>query len=325
MAGSRLTQSGLLIGSPEYMAPEQITGASVDPVPISTRWASCMYEMFSGTKPFVADTPVKVLFQHLEGEAEPARTAREGPAPGLEELVRRAMARDPDGRPARRRGVARPDRRGARPAPEGRVAAMARIDAFLKLAREQGCSDIHFTVGRPPLVRLDGELAPLKYRDLTRGEWSSLLTEILEPSLADQLDRDGSVDLPYAANGLGRFRLQRVPPAPRARRDLPPACPTACRRPPISACRACVSAPGTLPSGLVLVTGGPGTGKTTTLAALIDEINENRNSTSSRSRIRSSSCTSARSRWSSSARWAGTCASSTKACARPAPGSRRAS
>ena len=38
---------------------------------------------------------------------------------------------------------------------------MARIDTFLQLAREQGCSDIHFTVGLPPLVRLDGELTPL--------------------------------------------------------------------------------------------------------------------------------------------------------------------
>ena len=41
---------------------------------------------------------------------------------------------------------------------------MSRIDAFLQLGHEQGCSDIHLTVGLPPLVRLDGELVPLKYR-----------------------------------------------------------------------------------------------------------------------------------------------------------------
>ena len=44
---------------------------------------------------------------------------------------------------------------------------MARIDAFLKIGREQGCSDLHFTVGLPPLLRQDGDLVPLKYRELT--------------------------------------------------------------------------------------------------------------------------------------------------------------
>ena len=44
---------------------------------------------------------------------------------------------------------------------------MHRIDAFLELAREQGCSDIHFAVGQPPLVRLDGQLVPLKIERAT--------------------------------------------------------------------------------------------------------------------------------------------------------------
>ena len=56
---------------------------------------------------------------------------------------------------------------------------MARIDAFLQLGREQGCSDIHFTVGLPPLVRMDGDLTPLRYRELGGEEIWSLLLEIL--------------------------------------------------------------------------------------------------------------------------------------------------
>ena len=52
---------------------------------------------------------------------------------------------------------------------------MPRIDAFLQLGREQGCSDIHLAVGLPPLVRLDGELIPLKYRELTAEEGEALV------------------------------------------------------------------------------------------------------------------------------------------------------
>jgi serine/threonine-protein kinase len=99
VVGSRLTQSGILIGSPEYMAPEQITGAIVDHRADLYSLGIVMYEMFSGTKPFVAETPVKVLFQHLEGEAEPIGQLVKDLPPGLETIVSRAMARDPHQRP----------------------------------------------------------------------------------------------------------------------------------------------------------------------------------------------------------------------------------
>jgi twitching motility protein PilT len=84
---------------------------------------------------------------------------------------------------------------------------MARIDAFLKLGREQGCSDIHFTVGLPPLVRLDGELTPLKYRELTREEITGIVTEILEPHHRARMEELGAVDLSYASPEAGRFRI----------------------------------------------------------------------------------------------------------------------
>jgi twitching motility protein PilT len=152
---------------------------------------------------------------------------------------------------------------------------MSRIDAFLKLGREQDCSDIHITVGAPPLVRLDGELIPLKYRDLSPEETESLLEEILDDRQLEELSKRGAVDLAYRAEDVGRFRINvskqlrglcavcRVVPdtVPKLERlGLPPFLPTL----------ADVS------TGLILVTGTAGTGKSTTLAALVNEINTKR-------------------------------------------------
>lgn len=98
-SGAGLTKSGILIGTPEYMAPEQITGESVDHRADLYSVGILMYEMFSGGKPFMADTPVKVLFQHLEGEVEPLRSRVKDLPSGVEDLVNHAMARDPNQRP----------------------------------------------------------------------------------------------------------------------------------------------------------------------------------------------------------------------------------
>jgi twitching motility protein PilT len=153
---------------------------------------------------------------------------------------------------------------------------MARLDAFLQLGREQGCSDIHLTVGRPPLVRLDGELTELQYRSLSAGETEELLLEVLDAAGAEELNRNGSVDLSYAASDGGRFRLNIY----RQRLGLAAICrvePDQVPRPLDLALPPVLSELANLETGLVLVTGGPGTGKTTTLAALIGEINRNRN------------------------------------------------
>src|SRR5262245_20397327 len=153
---------------------------------------------------------------------------------------------------------------------------MARIDSFLQLGREQGCSDIHFSVGLPPLVRLDGELAPLKYRELTEEETEGLLTEVLDPWSLEELETNGSTDFSYSAPHLGRFRLNVY----RQRRGLAAICRIIADHvprlselglPPV------VSQLTSIGSGMILVTGGPGTGKTTTLAGLINEVNEHRN------------------------------------------------
>ncbi len=153
---------------------------------------------------------------------------------------------------------------------------MPRINAFLQLGREQGCSDIHFTVGLPPLVRLDGELTPLKYRKLSREEVQSIISEILDETHLRQLKEYGAVDFSYASPELGRFRINafhqhlgmgavcRVIPeeVPELEKlGLP----------------SVVSSFTNLKSGLVLVTGASGTGKSTTLAAMVEAINRTRN------------------------------------------------
>ena len=152
---------------------------------------------------------------------------------------------------------------------------MPRIDAFLQLAREQGCSDVHFTVGLPPLARLDGDLVPLKYRELTNDETRSLVDEIMDAEQRDTFDVHGSVDLSYASETLGRFRINVC----RHVRGIA----AICRVVPMRAPRlASLGLPKVvtrftrLNSGLVLVTGSAGTGKSTTLAAMIEEINRER-------------------------------------------------
>ncbi len=98
-ADARLTKSGLLIGTPEYMAPEQIAGDQVDARADIYSLGIMLYEMLSGMKPYTDETPVKVLFRHLEGDATPlAEVAPTLPA-GLALLVSRAMARDVADRP----------------------------------------------------------------------------------------------------------------------------------------------------------------------------------------------------------------------------------
>jgi len=98
--GSRLTKSGLLIGTPEYMAPELITGNEVDHRADLYSLGIVIYEMLAGRKPFTAETPVKVLFLHLEGEAERLDTLAPDTPAELVALVHRCISKEPDDRPA---------------------------------------------------------------------------------------------------------------------------------------------------------------------------------------------------------------------------------
>lgn len=152
---------------------------------------------------------------------------------------------------------------------------MSRINAFLKLGREQGCSDIHLSVGLPPLLRMHGELSPIKYRNLTNDELESLMNEILDEEQRDLFNQGHDVDFSYEHEEVGRFRVnlyRKITGIGAAFRVIAPRIPSF----------ADLGLPQTLTrfllhnQGLVLVTGATGTGKSTTLATMIDWINHNR-------------------------------------------------
>ncbi len=152
---------------------------------------------------------------------------------------------------------------------------MSRINAFLKLGREQGCSDIHLSVGLPPLVRMHGELSPIKYRNLTNDELESLVNEILNEEQRVLFNQGHDVDFSYEHEDVGRFRVnlyRKITGIGATFRIIAPRIPSF----------ADLGLPSTLTKfllhnqGLVLVTGATGTGKSTTLATMIDWINHNR-------------------------------------------------
>ena len=84
---------------------------------------------------------------------------------------------------------------------------MARIDAFLKLGTQQGCSDIHLAVGVPPMLRMHGDLVPIKFRDLRDTELESYITEILTPNQSIVLRAGHDLDFSYVSAEGGRFRV----------------------------------------------------------------------------------------------------------------------
>jgi len=98
-AGSRLTKSGILIGTPQYMAPEQIKGDDVDGRADIYSLGVMMYEMLSGRQPFCGDNAVNILYQHLEGQAQPLSELVPGIPPEVERLVACFMARHREERP----------------------------------------------------------------------------------------------------------------------------------------------------------------------------------------------------------------------------------
>ncbi len=84
---------------------------------------------------------------------------------------------------------------------------MARIDAFLKLGVAQGCSDLHLAVGVPPMLRMHGDLMPIKFRDLGDAELEAYITEVLTQSQLKVLREGHDLDFSYVSTEGGRFRV----------------------------------------------------------------------------------------------------------------------
>jgi len=152
---------------------------------------------------------------------------------------------------------------------------MAKIDAFFKLMHDQKASDLHLVSGSQPILRIDGELERIKYKVLENDELKKMLYEIAPEHKVKEFEETGDVDFGYEIPGLARYRsnfFQQKYGIAAVFREIPSDIVTADKLglPPVVAKLA------TLPRGLVLLTGPTGSGKSTTLAAIIDEANRNR-------------------------------------------------
>jgi twitching motility protein PilT len=153
---------------------------------------------------------------------------------------------------------------------------MAKIDEYFRMMTEQGASDLHLVSGQPPVMRINGELERVPGQSpLIHEALKQVLYEIAPTAKKDQFEVTGDVDFGYEIPGLARFRanffVQKYGCAA-VFRKIPSKILTAAELglPPI------LTRSAMLRKGLVLVTGPTGSGKSTTLAAIIDHANKNR-------------------------------------------------
>ncbi|TMB23109.1 MAG: type IV pilus twitching motility protein PilT [Deltaproteobacteria bacterium] len=152
---------------------------------------------------------------------------------------------------------------------------MPSIEAFLREMIERGASDLHLTTSSPPLIRLHGELVTLAHPPLGATDTKNLCYSLLTEQQKKKFEEASELDFSFGIKGVSRFRgnlyLQKgaiggafrmIPyQTPQLQNlGLPSSVPDLCN----------------LPRGLVLVTGPTGSGKSTTLAAMIDKINRER-------------------------------------------------
>jgi twitching motility protein PilT len=146
--------------------------------------------------------------------------------------------------------------------------------SILKAAVERGSSDIHICVNKPPMMRLNGEMVPVAdaLAPLTAEQSKALIYSALYDEQRAKLEQDWELDCSFAVTGVSRFRLNVLVArngVEAVMRVIPSVIPT----PEQLGLAPSIVAFSNLPKGLVLVTGPTGSGKSTTLAALINQIN----------------------------------------------------
>jgi len=149
------------------------------------------------------------------------------------------------------------------------------VDELLRAMVQRGSSDLHMCVGVPPIVRVDGQLLPLPFSKLTAADSQRLVYDILTDEQIRRFEEDMELDCSYAVKNLSRFRVnvyRDKGAVATAFRTIPVKIPT----------MKDLQLPKILedltrrPRGLVLVTGPTGSGKSTTLASMIGQINQER-------------------------------------------------
>lgn len=151
----------------------------------------------------------------------------------------------------------------------------AKIDQLLKIALERQASDLHITVGMPPVLRINGHLTPLEQPKLQADETRAFLHELTTGEILAKFSEQGEADFSYAIPGVSRFRVnafQQRGSVAIAIRLVKGHVPTLeeLGHPPV------LKALARKPRGLVLITGPTGSGKSTTLAAMIGLLNSER-------------------------------------------------
>ncbi len=152
---------------------------------------------------------------------------------------------------------------------------MAKIDAFFKLMHEQGASDLHLVSGSQPILRIRGEMERVQYNVMENDDLKAMLYEIAPEEKVKLFEETGDVDFGYEIPGLARYRanfFRQKYGVAAVFREIPSDILTVEQLglPPV--CKKFAM----LQKGLVLVTGPTGSGKSTTLAAIIDYANKMR-------------------------------------------------
>lgn len=153
---------------------------------------------------------------------------------------------------------------------------MVAINDLLRLLFEKNASDLHLTAGSPPVLRIDGDIVPTELEKLSPEICQGLIYSVLTDEQKEKFERENELDIAFGVKGLGRIRMnvfrQRGAVAA-ALRNIPSKIPTFEE---LGLPEVVSTTIVKMPKGLVLVTGPTGSGKSTTIASIINFINSDR-------------------------------------------------